>query len=72
MLQDISYFYILGIPFIVYLGIITIGFFLITALLAILKRKNMIKMSVKWHYRLAFLSIVLGIFHSILGVLIYI
>lgn len=72
MLQDISYFYILGIPFIVYLGIITIGFFLITALLAILKRKNMIKMSVQWHYRLAFLSIVLGIFHSILGVLIYI
>ncbi len=72
MLQDISYFYILGIPFIVYLGIITIGFFLITALLAILKRKNRIKLSVQWHYRLAFLSIVLGIFHSILGVLIYI
>jgi dolichyl-phosphate-mannose--protein O-mannosyl transferase len=72
MLQDISYFYILGIPFIVYLGIITIGFFLITALLAILKRKNMINMSVQWHYHLAFLSIVLGIFHSILGVLIYI
>jgi hypothetical protein len=72
MLQDISYFYILGIPFIVYLGIITIGFFLITALLAILKRKNRVKMSVQWHYRLAFLSIVLGIFHSILGVLIYI
>ncbi len=72
MLQDISYFYILGIPFIVYLGIITIGFFLITALLAILKRKNRIKVSVQWHYRLAFLSIVLGIFHSILGVLIYI
>lgn len=71
MLQEITYYLIFGIPFVVYLGIITIVIFVLTALLALLKRKGKIKISIQWHYRLAFLSIILGIIHGFLGVIAY-
>ena len=71
MLQDITYYLIFGIPFIVYLGIITILMFVITALFAILKRKGKTKISIQWHFRLAILSIILGIIHGILGITTY-
>jgi hypothetical protein len=72
MFQEITYYMIFGIPFIVYLGIITILMFMATATLAVLKRKGKIKYSIQWHYRLAYLSILLGVIHSILGISIYI
>ena len=72
MFQEITYYMFFGIPFIVYLGIITILMFIATATLALLKRKGKIKYSIKWHYRLAYLSIFLGVIHSILGISIYI
>jgi len=72
MFQEITYYMFFGIPFIVYLGIITILMFIATATLAVLKRKGKIKYSIQWHYRLAYLSILLGIVHSILGISIYI
>jgi dolichyl-phosphate-mannose--protein O-mannosyl transferase len=71
MLQEITYYLILGIPFIVYLGTITIIMFILTALIALIKRKRKINISIKWHYRLAYLSIFLGIVHGILGILTY-
>lgn len=72
MFQEITYYMFFGIPFIVYLGIITIIMFIATATLALLKRKGKIKYSIQWHYRLAYLSIILGVIHSILGISIYI
>jgi len=72
MFQEITYYMIFGIPFIVYLGIITILMFMATATLAVLKRKGKIKYSIQLHYRLAYLSIFLGVIHSILGISIYI
>ena len=71
MFQEITYYYFLGLPFIVYLGGITIFFFILTALLALLKRKGKLKISILWHYRLAFVSILLGVIHAVLGVAIY-
>ncbi len=71
MLQEITYYLIFGIPFIVYLGIITIVIFIITALIAYLKRKNKIKISIKWHFRLAYVSIVLALIHGFLGIMAY-
>jgi len=70
--QEITYFLIFGIPFIVYLGIITILIFIITALLAYLKRKEKIKISINWHYRLAYISIIFALIHGFLGILAYI
>jgi len=72
MFQEITYYQIFGIPFIVYLGIITIFMFILTAFLAVLKRKGKLKYSIQWHYRLAYISILLGIIHGFLGISIYI
>jgi hypothetical protein len=71
MLENITYYPIFNIPFIVYIGILTIILLLITASTALLKRKQKIKLSIKWHYRLAYFSILLGLIHSILAILAY-
>jgi len=69
--QELSYYSIFGLPLIVYLGLIALVFFLATATLPILKRKNIVKASVKWHIWLAYVAIVFALIHSILGLLIY-
>ena len=71
MFQEITYYLIFGIPFIVYLGIITIIMFLITAFLAIFRRKGIIKTSVQWYFRFAYLSIILALIHGFLGISAY-
>ncbi len=71
MLENITYFPIFNIPFIVYLGIITIFVFFTTALIAFLKRKGKIKISINWHYYLAYISLTLGLIHGILALLAY-
>ena len=71
MFQEVTYYLIFGIPFIVYLGIVTILMFIITALIALLRRKGKIKISVYWHYRLAYISIILALIHGFLGISAY-
>ena len=71
MLTELSYYLIFGLPLILYLGIIVILMLLFTALIAILRRKGKTKISVKWHYRLAYITIILGLFHGVLGILAY-
>jgi dolichyl-phosphate-mannose--protein O-mannosyl transferase len=71
MFQEITYYLIFGIPFIVYLGIITIIVFLLTAFIAIFRRKGLIKISVQWHYLLAYISILLATIHGLLGLTAY-
>jgi hypothetical protein len=72
MLNEISYYLIFGLPFIIYLGILVILMMILTALIAILRKKNKIKISVFWHYRLAYITIILGVIHGLLGLLAYI
>ncbi len=69
--ESIAYFPIFGIPFIVYLGLITLFVFVLTAGLAILKRRGMISYQIKWHFWLAYVAILLGVIHGILGLVIY-
>lgn len=71
MLQEITYYLIFGIPFIVYLGVVTIFMFIITALLTLLKRRGKIKISINWHYRLAYISIIMALIHGFLGISAY-
>jgi hypothetical protein len=71
MLEEITYYPIFNIPFIVYLGIFTIFLFLINAIIALLRRKGKIKVSIYWHYRFAYLSIIFGLIHGILALLAY-
>jgi DMSO/TMAO reductase YedYZ heme-binding membrane subunit len=72
MFEGISFYLIGGIPFIVYLGIVVFILFFITGLLMMLRRRGKTKISAKWHFRLAYLALVLGGIHLILGVFAYI
>ena len=71
MLLDIAYFPIFGRPLIVYLGIITLGAFLFTAIVAVLNVEGIQKIPFRWHPRVAIFSVVLGIIHGILGIAAY-
>lgn len=71
MFQEITYYQIFGLPFIVYLGILTIFMFILTALLALLKRKGKIKIPINWHYRFAYISVILALIHGFLGISAY-
>ena len=72
MLQEITYYPILGLPFIVYLGGITLFFFIVTASIALLKRKGKIHLNIVWHYRLAYISLFLAVIHGLLGILAFV
>jgi hypothetical protein len=54
-----------------YVGILTLSSFLLTATIAILNAKGIHKIPFKWHPRIAIFSISLAILHGILGVLSY-
>ncbi|MDD5162616.1 MAG: hypothetical protein PHD95_00215 [Candidatus ainarchaeum sp.] len=71
MLENIVYFMILGKPLIFYLGIITLVSFLCTATIGFLNFKGYKKIPFKWHPRFAAISIILGIIHGTLGILLY-
>jgi len=71
MLQEISYYLIFGLPFILYLGTVVIILLFFTSLIAVLRRKGKTKISVQWHFRLAYITIALGLVHGLLGVLAY-
>jgi len=72
MFQEISFYSIGGIPFIVHLGIIAFLLFVVTGLIATLRKKGKTKISVLWHYRVAYLALLLGGIHLILGISSYI
>jgi len=72
MFNEITYYLIFGLPFIAYLGMVTLFFFLLTAVIASLRRKGKIKLPVEWHYRFAYLSIILGVLHFLLYITSYV
>jgi hypothetical protein len=71
MFTEITYYMVFGLPLIVYGGIFTLLSFLATAIVAYGTRKGFLRVKVKWHYRLAFLSIAAGLFHAIFAILAY-
>ena len=71
MLQEITYFLIFGKPLIMYLGIVTLGAFLLTASIAVMNMKGIRVIPFRWHPRCAVVAISLAIIHGVLGVLAY-
>ena len=72
MFQDIAYALIFGKPLIMYLGIITILLFFLTAVIALLNRRGIRTIPFKWHPRMAFTSISLGLIRGFLAVMHYV
>jgi hypothetical protein len=71
MLQNITYFLIFGKPLIMYLGVLTLISFLITATLGMMIIKGIGKIPFKFHLIMATISIFLALIHGILGMLLY-
>ena len=65
MLNNITYYLILGKPLIMYLGIVTLLSIIATTAIGAKK------MPIKLHTRMAILSLVLAFIHGLLGVLAY-
>jgi hypothetical protein len=71
VLNTVTYYPILGIPFIVYLGIATLTFIVITFVFGWLMLKRPGKIQLKWHTRMAMIALLLAALHGALGVLAY-
>ncbi len=71
MLTEITYYPIYGKPFILYLGIVTLTSFLITASIGLSIHKGWARIRFRWHPTMAGISISLAIIHGILGTLAY-
>jgi hypothetical protein len=72
MLQEITYYLIFGRPLILYLGIITLCSLLVTASMAVLSLRGVMKIRFIWHFRMAKLTICLALIHGMLGSAAYI
>ena len=71
MFENITYAPIFGKPLILYLGIVTLISFLVTASIAVMTLKGIRTIPFKWHPRLAVFSICLALIHGTLGMLLY-
>jgi len=71
MLENISYYTIFGRPLILYLGIITICSFALTAAIGYTNLHGKPIAEFKWHPRMAAISLTLAIIHGTLGILHY-
>jgi succinate dehydrogenase hydrophobic anchor subunit len=60
---------VFGIPLIVYGGAFTLICFVITAAIAILTMKGIKRFPLKWHTTMAYISLALGLFHGVVGIL---
>lgn len=70
-LKHIAYYLILGKPFVMYLGILTLISFLFTAYIGYTNFKGKAKIPFKWHPVMAAISISLAVIHGILGISLY-
>lgn len=71
MLANITYYYLGGLPLIVYFGMFTLLCFIFTAYIAVMNRKGNNKIPLVWHYRMAKISIALAVLHGLFGLLGY-
>lgn len=69
-LRSIAYQEVFSLPLIVYGGIFTLLCFTATAAIGFLTIKKIRRFPLSWHTNLAYLSIILGILHGIIGILV--
>ena len=72
MFEEITYTLVFGLPLIVYSGIFALLLFFSTATLIYLKKNGSIKVDIKWHFRLAYVALLIGLFHGVFALLAYV
>ena len=71
MFQNISYALIFGKPLILYLGVLTLSAFIITAAIAVMNFKGIRTIPFEWNSRCAAVALFLALVHGALGILAY-
>jgi len=66
MFSSIASYMIFGLPVAAYLGIITLLCLLFTAAISILNRRRIRVISMKWHIRMAYITVTVGLVHGLL------
>jgi len=69
VLESVAYYQILGLPVIVYLGILTLISLLVTAFFGYASLKGIWGVRFKWHRNFAIITIVLALVHGLLAFL---
>jgi len=71
MLNYITYYPIFGKPFILYLGILTLFAFIMTASIGISIHEGLRNIKFRWHPTMAGIALSLAVIHGTLGILAY-
>lgn len=69
MFNDIIFYEIAGKPAIMYGGILTLLCFFATAAIGFMTIKGIRRFPFSWHINLAYMSLLMGFIHGLLGVL---
>lgn len=69
MFHEIAYYQFLGLPLVAYGGLVVFLSFLLTASVSYGFKREWRWIPMKWHPRLAAVSLVLALFHGLLGLL---
>jgi len=72
IIRRISYTYFLGLPVIAYLGIFTYFLLILTSVVMVLNRKRITRFPLKYHSRLAYLTIISATVHGIMAISVYV
>jgi len=72
MIAQITFYPILGLPVIAWGGLFTFLCLITTASIAYLTVKNIRPLPVQWHYRMAWLTIILSALHGLAAILSFI
>lgn len=71
MFLQITYFQIFGKPLIMWGGLLTLIFLLLTIIMVVAKKNGVRKFPVKWHSGMAIITLILALAHGTLGILAY-
>lgn len=71
MIHNLALAPFLGLPAVAVGGILTFLLLISTATIGILNMKGITIIPLKWHFRLAFATLVIGIIHAIFGLSIF-
>ena len=69
MFSAIASYMILGLPVMIVLGIITFFCLLLTATISTLNRRKIRFIPMKWHFRMAYTTVVVALVHGLLVML---
>ena len=69
MITQLAFSQILGLPMIAWGGMVTFLCFIFTAYIGKMNMKGNMTIPPKWHFRMAYISLALGLFHGLFGML---